>query len=460
MTFEPQEKIRGIVAPLSLIFGALLTLSAIGAGILISIVGTKAPFYEARAAVQSEISSLQDYAQLAGIGPTVEQIKTRIADPDNSYFYALHAASDEMVAGNLSEWSLSDARTTLEDMLLVEVPHSAVSLPTKSQRPFTDHYDIMLEEVDLGDGFRLKVGRNVDDLEAAIWIASTFGWSLIGVMSLIILYIFLVSYYLVSGVRRFTQTATEIVDTGDLSLRIPQDSNWDDLGRLAKTWNYMLGEIQSLILQTQATSNNIAHDLRTPLTRLRMDLEAVEDPEQREELMKEADTLLGMINGLLRLSEIETGSKRSAFQSVALNDLLSDVISFYQPVAEDKQITLHLEPTDMSLFGDRNLLFQTFMNVVDNAVKFTPEAGRVAVSVSETKEHVSVSVKDSGSGIPEAEISKVFERFYRRDESRGSPGFGLGLSLVAAIADLHDASIELTTNDPGLCFEISFPKSV
>ena len=460
MTFEPQEKISGIVAPLSLIFGAMLTLSAIGAGVLISIVGTKAPFYEARAAIQSEISGLRDRAQLAGIDLLVEEIKVRISDPNNSYFYAVHAASDEMVMGNLAEWSLIDAQTTLEDMFLVEVPHDAVSLPTRSRRPFNDHYDIMFEEADLGGGYRLKVGRNVDDLEAAIWIASTFGWSLVGVMSLIILYIFLVSYYLVSGVRRFTQTATEIAHTGDLSLRIPQDSSWDDLGRLAKTWNYMMDEIQSLMLQTQATSNNIAHDLRTPLTRLRMDLEAVEDPAQREELMKEADTLLGMINGLLRLSEIETSAKRSAFQNVVLNDLLSDVVSFYQPVAEDKRVSLSLVQTDAILFGDRNLLFQAFMNVADNAIKFTPENGCVTVAVNETKGHVSVSVKDSGPGIPEAENSKVFERFYRRDESRGSPGFGLGLSLVAAIADLHNAGVKLTTIDPGLCFEISFPKSV
>ena len=216
-------------------------------------------------------------------------------------------------------------------------------------------------------------------------------------------------------------------------------------------------------------SDNIAHDLKTPLSRLKNSLELLhadshEDTERRtalvEQAIVEADGLLWTFNALLRIARIESGERNAAFAGVDLPQLLHYVVGFYAPLAEERQqdLTLHVNAV-APVQGDRDLLFQAFANLLDNAIKYTPSQGRIKVDLSEQAGHTRVTVSDSGPGIPEQARDKVFRRFYRLDESRGQPGNGLGLSLVAAVAKLHEMKPRMEDNAPGLRVAMQFTRS-
>lgn len=283
-------------------------------------------------------------------------------------------------------------------------------------------------------------------------------WVVISIALFISVFSFLIGIFVVNSVNHIASTASEIMLTGRISARIPVEHSWDDLSKLAIVLNQMLDEIESLVQGVRRVSDNIAHDLRTPLTRLRNSLEEVADEAQREELLAEADNLMSMFNGLLRISDIETDKQRSAFASVRLEEIVEDVIAFYQPLAEEKEIAIYAQLENVSFTGDRDLIFQAAANVVDNAIKFTPDNGRIDVVLSQDGGDIRLEVRDSGVGIKEDERDCVFRRFYRADPSRHLPGHGLGLSLVDAIVKLHGGRIELAANNPGLILRFVLPK--
>ena len=244
---------------------------------------------------------------------------------------------------------------------------------------------------------------------------------------------------------------------GDLSRRMPQGHGRDEFDRLAGNLNRMLDQIQSLMEGVRSVSDAIAHDLRTPLARLRTRLERLRKAPHGEletgieQSIAEADRMLATFNALLSIAQLEAGSRRTDFVDVDLQALLVDIVDLYEPVASDKNIDLQLEQNAaVSLHGDRNLLFQAISNLVDNAVKYTPEGGRVQLELLRHGQGPRLVVGDSGPGIPAEERGRVFKRFYRLDAHRDSAGNGLGLTLVAAVAKLHDSRLELRDNDPGL----------
>jgi signal transduction histidine kinase len=245
----------------------------------------------------------------------------------------------------------------------------------------------------------------------------------------------------------------------------------DEFDQLAAGLNRMLARIESLMAGVRQVSDNIAHDLRTPLTRLRTKLELLRAEVEAalgaappasaaaEETIAAAEEMLATFNALLRIARIESGSQRAAFAEVDLAPLARDVAELYEPVAADKGQTLSVAaPRLVPVVGDRDLLFQALSNLVDNAVKYTPESGRVSLTVEPRADRVLVEVADSGPGIPPDLHGEVFRRFFRADDSRSTPGSGLGLSLVQAVVALHGGAIELDDNRPGLRVLVRLPR--
>ncbi|MBN8532442.1 MAG: HAMP domain-containing histidine kinase [Alphaproteobacteria bacterium] len=318
------------------------------------------------------------------------------------------------------------------------------------------------------DGTRLVVARDIGQLTATYRKIQILSGVIIALMLVVCGVSFFLSVYVVNRINIIAGTARRIIETGDLSQRIQIPTEWDDLSNLAQILNALLARVEGLMDGIRQVSDNISHDLRTPLTRLRAGLEELgrdarlsqdNDLRQRfEGLILEAENLLTVFQAILRISNIGKGTRHVAFQPVALESLLRDLIELYEPLAEEKNITLIAELTACSCRGDRDLLFQACANLLDNAVKFTPEGGRIVLSCREEGGQSMIEVRDSGPGIPEAERSKVFDRFYRGDASRHAPGSGLGLSLVAAVLERHGAQIALSGNAPGLNVCVTFAK--
>lgn len=278
---------------------------------------------------------------------------------------------------------------------------------------------------------------------------------------LVVLVSYLISVFVVQGTNRIANTARDIIKTGDLSQRLDVPNTWDDLSSMANTLNLLFDRIEDLMLGVRRVSDNIAHDLRTPLTRMRNHIEDLKkddtDPVVAyNALIKEADHILGTFNALLRISRIETEQRKNQFTDLDLKALLEDVIEFYEPLAQDKGITIKSDVQKASLLGDRDQLFQAFANQMDNAVKFTPQGGAVDVSLFHKNNNIEIRISDSGPGIMLGEEEKIFARFFRSEESRTTPGTGLGLALVAAIIALHGGTIYAHNTDDGAVFVTIF----
>ena len=256
---------------------------------------------------------------------------------------------------------------------------------------------------------------------------------------------------------RSSQASAEAIVAGDLTCRLPLSNRRDELDMLAAIVNAMLDRIELLMHEVKGVCDNIAHDLRTPLTRLRAQLyrmrqQAVEgSPEalQLDEVIGETDTLMARFRGLLRISELEDHQRRSGFLPLDPLALLQELYDFYLPLAEEGQVTLTLDtpPTLPGVTGDRALLFEALANLLSNSIKFTPPGGEVILRAANEDGSTLIEVLDTGPGIPEAEREAVFQRFYRCDDKHS--GFGLGLSIVAAIVNLHGFNLEVGSRKGG-----------
>jgi len=263
----------------------------------------------------------------------------------------------------------------------------------------------------------------------------------------------------VRRVDAMSRTAEAIID-GDLGQRIPLRGSGDDLDGLAETLNRMLDRIETLLTSVREASNNIAHDLRTPLSRLRQHLEearrqagaSADHALAFDRAKTEVEALLGTFAALLRIAEVEAGAQRAAFCRVDLSVVVETVADAFAPSAEDggRRITAEIDPA-ITVHGDKELLTQMLVNLVDNALRHTPRGTEVRLSLTRLgRQHAVLAVQDNGGGIPKAEREQVLRRFYRLDHSRTTPGSGLGLSLVAAVVELHGAALRLDDARPGL----------
>jgi signal transduction histidine kinase len=267
------------------------------------------------------------------------------------------------------------------------------------------------------------------------------------------------------------RTCRDIMD-GDLTLRIPVRGTQDELDRLAEAINEMLSRIAALMANLSQVSNDIAHDLRTPVTHLRHRLERARADSRTvdeygaalETAIAKADEILGLFTALLRIAQVEGGARRAAFAPLDLGALLAQMRELFEPVADEAAHILQLSITKgvgtdgMIIRGDRQLLTQLFSNLIENAIVHTPPGTCISLSLTVAEGRALARVSDDGPGVPREEHERLFRRLYRREASRTQPGYGLGLSLAAAVADLHGATIGIVEGArPGLTVEIAFP---
>jgi signal transduction histidine kinase len=318
----------------------------------------------------------------------------------------------------------------------------------------------------LRGGLRLLVGRDIRELAAMRdLIQDALAWGLAITAALALLGGWLMSAGVVRRIETINEVDREIMD-GDLSRRVPTDGSGDEFDQLAVNLNRMLARIEALMASVRQVSDNIAHDLRTPLSRLHTKLSQLRDTDLSPEsaagvdaAIIDAEELLSAFNALLRIARVESGSRRAAFARLDLVPLLHDVAELYEPLAADKAQRLEVRPArsldgepeaGLRVHGDRDLLFQALANLLDNAIKYTPDGGEIALCAGQVDGAIEITVTDTGPGIPASLRDKVLQRFYRIDASRSAPGHGLGLSLVQAVAQLHAAELRLEDAAPGL----------
>jgi signal transduction histidine kinase len=294
-------------------------------------------------------------------------------------------------------------------------------------------------------------------------VVTVFLWSLGGVMLLALAGGAAMSAVLLGKIETVSQASRDIV-AGDLQRRVPVRDRGDEFDHLAVSLNAMLDRIQALMEGLRQVTTDIAHDLRTPLTRLRQRLELAQRPGVDSETLRavldasrhDIDSILEIFSALLRIAQIESGARKAAFTKVNVSDLLRTVIEVYRPALEEKgQQLQEAIDTVLTVRGDRELLMQLFANLFENAIRHSPAGAHVALVARSRPDMVEVSVADDGPGIPEALRSKVLQRFFRLETSRTTSGSGLGLSLAAAVATLHDAKLQLSDNGPGLRVTVS-----
>jgi signal transduction histidine kinase len=322
----------------------------------------------------------------------------------------------------------------------------------------------------LDNGDNLVVGRNTSKFQT---VETLFWVGLLGAATTVLVFGtfggLLIRRALLAEVHGINQTTAAIM-SGDFSRRLTRRGGENEFDMLAQTVNRMLDQIENLIHGISNVSNAIAHDLRTPLTELRARLEVLaqgrispqDTSAEIETAVADVDRVIAIFNALLRMAEIDNGARRAGFVSVDIVKVASDAAEFYQPLAELKEISLTFEAKgELVTLGDPLLLAQAIGNLIDNALKYARKKIVVALDATQRDDGpMTITVSDDGPGIPDEEKSKVVERFYRGDASRGTPGIGLGLSLVASVIKLHGGSLALSDARPGLRATLSMSRQV
>jgi signal transduction histidine kinase len=405
--------------------------------------------------IEAEIVDLAQRYRESGFTGLTALISERLArKPAGSSIYLLVNKNLEPQLGNLDRW-----------------PHGAVvqdgwmNFQLEGSGADTDIHPARARLFRIEGGFLLLVGSDIHDLDLAKQrIILTLAWGLAITLVLGGLGGIMMSRTTVRRIESINQASREII-SGDLQRRIPTRNTGDDFDVLAENLNAMLDRIVSLMEDVRRVSDNIAHDLRTPLARLRNRLEELHlqaegtgaNPEGIEQVVAEADRLLNTFNALLRIARIESRHGEESFSPIAMDDLVRDVVELYEPLMEEKHQTLNLQLSGaVRMNGDRDLLFQAIANLLDNATKYTPAGGAIRVALRAEHGRGWLIIADDGPGVPESAREKVFQRFYRLEQSRTTPGNGLGMSLVAAVMTLHNMTIQLEDNQPGLHVVIEF----
>jgi signal transduction histidine kinase len=405
------------------------------------------------AAVDSDITELTDTLQVGGDAALVALVRDRVRQtPHGPMFYLLQDPNGQVVAGNLLPFHGGEGRFELK-LASADAPHARVHAHGIAL-PNGEYLMVAVDSLP-----RTKVRKSI------LWV---FGGS--AAVSLVLAFGggALMSTNSLRRIETINRAARAIM-AGDFSRRIPVDGSDDEFDQLAESLNAMLERNEVAMESVRQVSNGVAHDLRTPLTRLRQRLELAQRQARSIEewrrtaggCISDMDAILETFGGLLRIAQIESGMATRRFSKVDLSELLHTVVEVYQPMAEERQqmFSAGIAP-GLEVWGDRELLTQMIANVIENAMKHSPKGASIDLLTSEIPNTIAVAVNDSGPGIPAEERAHVFQRFYRLAHSRSTPGNGLGLSLVEAIAALHQAGIQLADNGPGLSVTLRFKRLI
>jgi signal transduction histidine kinase len=409
-------------------------------------------------AIDADISTIRNGYREKGLPEAVEVVQQRLgsgeysgADLPGGYILLQDKATGRL-AGNLPP---------------LDFELGLASFPAARNSKHDSKVTVLGRGVYIADGVYLFVGRDTGQIAATrVRLLKAFAWIEVVFMALAGLGGIFFSVQFMRRIDAITRTCQAII-AGRFNDRIPMRGSGDELDGLSVAINNMLDRISALLDNLRQVSSDIAHDLRTPLTHLRNRLEEARQKSVTTDdyaavvasAIEDTDHLLVIFAALLRISQIESGSRLAAFSALSMTDLLERIYEMYRPVAEDEHhVLLHDIQKDLRIRGDAELLTQLFSNLIENAIRHTPSGTRIQISLGISGQTVVASVEDDGPGIPAAEHDKVFRRFYRLTSSRSSPGNGLGLALVAAIANLHNSKIELRDKHPGLCFRAAFDR--
>lgn len=422
------------------------------------------------ASVEEELVELQSQFDAGGIRSLNRYILQRTVGGGADYLYLLVHPTGRTLSGNLS--GLPDVQPDTDGRLQFQYRRPLAIGTEDSEK---DDRTARGRIVELTSGYRLFVGLDVHEetqlvsrMLNTILAASALALALGVAGGVFISRRFVARLDLINHVAR-------TVRAGELKRRAPRTHTGDELDELSENFNNMLDRVEALMHRMRQTGDSIAHDLRTPLTRMRNRLdEALReegDLDAREQALERAvsdtDEILGIFNSILSLSRLESGESRKALIPLDPSEIAADLAELYEPVCEDEGLAFTAEiENGLRLSGDRGLLSQALANLLDNAVKYTPQGGAIALRLRRTGEgRIEFSVTDTGPGIPDADRERVTQRFVRLDNSRSRPGSGLGLSLVQAIIDLHQGRFILDEgpgvvegqHGPGLRASMSYP---
>lgn len=398
------------------------------------------------AAVRTDALGLIERWREAGPGAVTEAIADRLAtDVEGRAIYVLLDSNGARLAGNLDRWPPETS------------PEAPWSFGTVEREGIL--VDARLYAIELGERYRLLVGRDVEEKQQLrTLLAEGIAWAAVAASFVALVGAAVLRRAVEQRLRPATLTAQAIA-AGDLSRRVPISSRVDEFDRLGESMNDMLERIDRLMDGVRGVSDSIAHDLRTPIARARAKLEEALGGEGGAEALRSAmeqgiadlDHITRVFGALLRIAEAEAGARRAAFAPLDLVPLLAEVAEFYGAVAESGGQVVAIDlPARLDVVGDRDLLAQAVGNLIDNALKFTPPGGHVRIAAgSPARERIDIVVEDTGPGLLPPDRARAGERFFRADTSRGTPGSGLGLSLVRAVAHLHGGDLVLEDAMPG-----------
>lgn len=405
--------------------------------------------------IDAEIVGLSEQYQRLGLGGLDDVIMSRSMRGSQG-LYLLTDMQRHPLAGNLDGWPQMIYRPNSFIEFNYERRVGGVSTLRRARgRVFT-----------LTGGFQLLVARDIHERHETVRLFSTtLPWSLLLMLFLGVVGGAFMSRNLLTRLDSINDASREIM-AGDLSRRVPVRGSGDEFDILATNLNRMLERIERLMRGMRDVTDSVAHDLRTPLNRLRNRIDAAlrrlppESAEygEIESAAEEIDQLIATFNALLLIAEAEAGMAREAMARIDLRDVVEGIAELYAPLAEEKGLSFEVMPSgEATIAGNKRLIAQALANLVDNAIKYTPEGGKIRVSIANTPSGVALIVADTGIGIPAEDRARVLDRFVRLEASRHSPGTGLGLSLVVAVAKLHDAQLDLADNGPGLRATLLFP---